>query len=170
VELEEELDGERHARAKTDKSKTSIQIMLEDLNDSLDDENGKTTAQIEFNKKKEIELIRLRQDLEQANQTHEGQLAVLRKKNADDLADLTERLENMQKNKTKMEKDKDALRRQLDDVSSQVNEEIKNKSEQERMAKTYESQVSELQTRCDDQHRLIQVNHLNILCTDDNDV
>lgn len=170
MELEEELDGERHARAKTDKSKTSIQIMLEDLNDSLDDENGKTTAQIEFNKKKEIELIRLRQDLEQANQTHEGQLAVLRKKNADDLADLTERLENMQKNKTKMEKDKDALRRQLDDVSSQVNEEIKNKSEQERMAKTYESQVSELQTRCDDQHRLIQVNHLNILCTDDNDV
>lgn len=52
--------------------------MLEDLNDSLDDENGKTTAQIELNKKKEQELIRLRMDLEQANQSHEGQLAVLR--------------------------------------------------------------------------------------------
>lgn len=61
LELEEELDAERHARAKTDKSKGSIQIMLEDLNDSLDDENGKTTAQIELNRKKELELIRLRQ-------------------------------------------------------------------------------------------------------------
>lgn len=66
---------------------------------------------------------------------------MLRKKNADDLSDLTERLENMQKAKLKMEKDKDALRRQFDDVSSQVNEEIKNKSEQERLAKAYESQV-----------------------------
>lgn len=96
-------------------------------------------------------------DLEQANQSHEGQLAILRKKNADDLADLTERLENMQKSKAKVEKDKDGVRRQLDDVSSQVNEEIKNKSEQERLAKAYESQVAELQTRCDEQHRLIQV-------------
>lgn len=47
----------------------------------------------------------------------------------------------MQKSKTKTEKDKDALRRQLDDVSSQVNEEKKNKSEQERLAKSYENSV-----------------------------
>lgn len=161
IELEEELDTERHARAKTDKSKGTIQIMLEDLNDSLDDENGKTTAQMELNKKKESELIRLRLDLEQANQSHEGQLAILRKKNADDLADLTERLENMQKSRAKVEKDKDAIRRQLDDALSSVNEEIKNKSEQERLAKTYESQVAELQTRCDEQHRLIQVSNFH---------
>lgn len=81
----------------------------------------------------------------------------LSEKNADDLADLTERLENMQKGKAKMEKDKDGLRRQLDEAISQVNEEIKQKSEQERLAKTHESQVTELQTRCDEQHRLIQV-------------
>jgi chromosome segregation ATPase len=137
IELEEELDTERHARAKTDKSKGTIQIMLEDLNDSLDDENGKTTAQMELNKKKESELIRLRLDLEQANQSHEGQLAILRKKNADDLADLTERLENMQKSRAKVEKDKDAIRRQLDDALSSVNEEIKNKSEQERLVNLF---------------------------------
>ncbi|KAI6228188.1 Myosin head [Aphelenchoides besseyi] len=154
--LEEELDAERHARAKTDKSKSAIQMMLDDLNDSLDDENGKTTAQIELQRRKEGELARLRMDLEQANQNHEGQLAVLRKKNADDLANLTERLERMQASKAKIERDKQALRQQLDDVLSQVNEETKNKSEQERLSKMYESQVAELQARCDDQHRLIQ--------------
>uniref|UniRef100_A0A7E4V522 Myosin head n=1 Tax=Panagrellus redivivus TaxID=6233 RepID=A0A7E4V522_PANRE len=156
VELEEELEHERQGRAKADKTKGSVQQLLDDVNDQLDEETGKTTAQAELNKKKELELIRLRQEMEDANQGHESQLALLRKKTNDEIADLTERLEGTQKSKLKAEKDKEALRRQLDEASAAVVEETRNKGEQDRLAKLYESQVAELQAKVDEQHKLIQ--------------
>jgi myosin heavy chain 6/7 len=156
VELEEELERERQGRAKADKTKGSVQQLLDEVNDTLDEEAGKTTAQAELSKKKEFELIRLRQEMEEANQSHESQFALLRKKNNDDVAELTEKLEGVQKSKSKAEKDKEALRRQLDEANSQVIEETRNKAEQDRLAKLYESQVAELQAKVDDQHKLIQ--------------
>lgn len=155
-DLEEELEHERQARAKSDKTKGSIQAALDEINDSLDEESGKTTAQIELNKKKDLEIMRLRQDLEEANTSHESQLALMRKTNTDNVAELTEKLENVQKSKAKVEKDKETIRRQLDEANQQVNEESKNKAEQERLAKLYEAQVAELQAKCDEQHRHLQ--------------
>ncbi|KAE9549706.1 hypothetical protein FO519_007082 [Halicephalobus sp. NKZ332] len=156
AELEEELEHERQGRAKADKTKGSVQQLLDDVSDNLDEESGKTSAQSELNKKKEIDILRLRQELDETNKSHEAQLALIRKKNGDDVGELTEKLENVQKSKAKAEKDKDALRRQLDEANSQVIEETRNKGEQDRLAKLYESQVNELQAKVDEQYRLIQ--------------
>lgn len=90
-------------------------------------------AQMEINKKKETEILRLRQELEELNQRNENQLASLRKKNTETGGSLTERLEELQTARNKTEKEKENLRRQLDDVSSQIDDESRLRSEQERM-------------------------------------
>lgn len=90
-------------------------------------------AQMEINKKKETEILRLRQELEELNQRNENQLASLRKKNTETGGLLTERLEELQTARNKTEKEKENLRRQLDDVSSQIDDESRLRSEQERM-------------------------------------
>merc|ERR1719239_721990 len=63
-ELEEELEAERQARAKVEKQRTELSRELDDLSERLDEAGGATAAQIELNKKREQELLKLRRDAE----------------------------------------------------------------------------------------------------------
>uniref|UniRef100_A0A0N5BY94 Myosin head n=1 Tax=Strongyloides papillosus TaxID=174720 RepID=A0A0N5BY94_STREA len=156
AELEEELETERQARAKVDKAKGSVQLLLDEINDALDEESGKITAQQEISKKKDLELMRLRQELEEANINNDTQLAALRKRNNENISELNEKLEHLQKSKAKTDKDKESLRRQVDEATMNLAEETKGKFDNERFVKNVENQVSELQARTEQQHKTIQ--------------
>lgn len=55
----------------------------------------------ELNKRREAELAKLRRDLEEANVQHEQALTLLRKKHNDTVTDLSEQLDQLNKNKAK---------------------------------------------------------------------
>merc|ERR1719357_1226937 len=61
-ELEEELEAERQSRSKVEKQRTELSRELDDLSERLDEAGGATAAQIELNKKREAELLKLRRD------------------------------------------------------------------------------------------------------------
>ncbi len=73
-----------------------------------------------MNKKREAELHKLRRDLEESTLQHEATAATLRKKHADSVADLGEQIDNLQRVKQKLEKEKSELRLELDDVVSNM--------------------------------------------------
>ena len=64
-ELEEELEAERQSRSTAERQRSDLSRELEDLGDRLDEAGGATAAQIELNKKRESELLKLRKDLEE---------------------------------------------------------------------------------------------------------
>lgn len=74
---------------------------MEELSERLDEAGGATQAQIELNKKREAEMAKLRRDLEEANMNHETQLAALRKKHNDAVAEMGDQLDQLQKSKSK---------------------------------------------------------------------
>ncbi|CAJ0945734.1 unnamed protein product, partial [Mesorhabditis belari] len=154
-EMEDELEHERQARSKADRARAELQRELDELNERLDEQNGNCEAQLEVNKKKDAELAKIRRELDELNMGHEDQLASLRKRNNDQVAELTAQLENLQKNKSRIDKEKGLLQKQLDDINSQVDNETKARAEQERLAKTYEIQLGELQSKVDEQTRQI---------------
>ena len=100
-ELEEEVEHERQARAKAEKSKAKFGKELEDLGDRLDEAGGATSAQVELNKKREAELGKLRRDLEESNIQHEAALASLRKKHNDAVAEMSEQVDHLNKMKAR---------------------------------------------------------------------
>lgn len=55
----------------------------------------------------------------------------------------------------KAEKERGQVQKELDDINNQLDIETKNRSEQERLAKVYEVQVDELQSKVDEQTRQI---------------
>ena len=57
-----------------------------------------------MNKKREAEMAKLRRDLEEANMNHENQLAALRKKHNDAVAEMGDQLDQLQKQRAKIEK------------------------------------------------------------------
>merc|ERR1719419_1038018 len=71
-ELEEELEAERQSRGNAERQRSDLSRELEDLGERLDEAGGATAAQIELNKKREAELLKLRKDLEEANIQHEA--------------------------------------------------------------------------------------------------
>uniref|UniRef100_A0A1I8A7D9 Myosin_tail_1 domain-containing protein n=1 Tax=Steinernema glaseri TaxID=37863 RepID=A0A1I8A7D9_9BILA len=62
-----------------------------------------------MNKKKDAELAKLRRDIEEAHMNHENQLAALKKKSNDSVAELSDQIDQVQKMKAKVDKEKNAL-------------------------------------------------------------
>ena len=126
-ELEEEIEAERAARAKVEKQRADLSRELEEISERLEEAGGATSAQIEMNKKREAEFQKLRRDLEESTLQHEATAAALRKKQADSVAELGEQIDNLQRVKQKLEKEKSEFKMEIDDLSSNMEAVAKSK-------------------------------------------
>ena len=73
-----------------------------------------------MNKKREAEFQKLRRDLEESTLQHEATASALRKKQADSVAELGEQIDNLQRVKQKLEKEKSEYKMEIDDLSSNM--------------------------------------------------
>lgn len=128
-ELEEELEAERSTRAKTEKQRGDASKELEELSELLEEAGGATSAQIEMNKKREADFLKLRRDLEEAILRHEAMTAALRKKHADSVAELSEQIDSLQRVKQKLEKERSEAKMEADDLTSNLEQLAKSKVE-----------------------------------------
>lgn len=119
-ELVEELEVERVARAKVEKQRSDLSRELEEISERLEEAGGAMAAQVELNKKREAEFQKLRRDLEESTLHHEAIAAALRKKHADSVAELGEQIDNLQRVKQKLEKEKSEYKMETDDLSSNM--------------------------------------------------
>merc|ERR1712141_812162 len=110
-ELDEELAIERQSRAKAEKNRATLSRDIEDLASKLEDAGNSTATQIELNKKREAELAKLKAELEESNIAHEGTLAALRQKHNNNMNEMGEQIDSLNKMKAKSEKDKANLRK-----------------------------------------------------------
>uniref|UniRef100_A0A3Q4H0T1 Myosin-7B n=1 Tax=Neolamprologus brichardi TaxID=32507 RepID=A0A3Q4H0T1_NEOBR len=147
------------ARAKVEKQRADLSRELEEISERLEEAGGATAAQIEMNKKREAEFQKLRCDLEESTLQHEATAAALRKKQADTVAELGEQIDNLQRVKQKLEKEKSEYKMEIDDLSSNMEAVAKAKGNLEKMCRTLEDQLSELKAKNDENVR--QLNDIN---------
>ncbi|CAL8340632.1 unnamed protein product [Lota lota] len=159
-ELEEEIEAERAARAKVEKQRSDLSRELEEISERLEEAGGATSLQIEMNKKREAEFQKLRRDLEESTLQHEATSAALRKKQADTVAELGEQIDNLQRVKQKLEKEKSEYKMEIDDLSSNMEAVAKSKSNLEKMCRSLEDQLSELKSK--DEEHMRQLNDVNV--------
>ncbi|KAL5473297.1 hypothetical protein EMCRGX_G027764 [Ephydatia muelleri] len=146
-ELEEDLENERSQRQKAEKQKADLTKELETLQDQLEEEGGAKTAQLELNKKREVELVQLRKDQERVSEDHEKVVADLRKKHAQSVGELEEKVDSLQKAKAKLEKEKASLSTEGSDLVAQVQQMEKTKVATEKRLKQLEEQNGEISAR-----------------------
>ncbi|XP_026557884.1 myosin-1B-like isoform X2 [Pseudonaja textilis] len=154
-ELEEEIEAERASRAKAEKQRADLSRELEEISERLEEAGGATAAQIEMNKKREAEFQKMRRDLEEATLQHEATSAALRKKHADSSAEYAEQIDNLQRVKQKLEKEKSELKMEIDDLASNMESVSKSKSTLEKLSRSLEDQLSEIKTKTEEQQRTI---------------
>ncbi|XP_040180456.1 myosin-1B-like [Rana temporaria] len=154
-EVEEEIEAERAARARVEKQRADLSRELEEISERLEEAGGATSAQIELNKKREAEFQKLRRDLEESTLHHEATSAALRKKHADSVAELGEQIDNLQRVKQKLEKEKSELKMEIDDLASNLENISKSKANLEKVSRVLEDQLSEIKTKDDEHQRVI---------------
>ncbi|XP_057701646.1 myosin heavy chain, fast skeletal muscle-like [Corythoichthys intestinalis] len=159
-ELEEEIEAERAARAKVEKQRSDLARELEEISERLEEAGGATSVQIEMNKKREAEFQKLRRDLEESTLQHEATAATLRKKQADSVAELGEQIDNLQRVKQKLEKEKSEYKMEIDDLSSNMEAIAKSKGNLEKMCRSLEDQLSEF--KCKHEEHIRQFNDINV--------
>nr|XP_046239593.1 myosin heavy chain, fast skeletal muscle-like [Scatophagus argus] len=159
-ELEEEIEAERAARAKVEKQRSDLSRELEEISERLEEAGGATSVQIEMNKKREAEFQKLRRDLEESTLQHEATAAALRKKQADSVAELGEQIDNLQRVKQKLEKEKSEYKMEIDDLASNMESVSKSKTNLEKMCRTLEDQLSEMKAKNDEHVR--QLNDIGV--------
>uniref|UniRef100_A0AAQ5ZVF7 Myosin-7B n=1 Tax=Amphiprion ocellaris TaxID=80972 RepID=A0AAQ5ZVF7_AMPOC len=158
-ELEEELEADKACRAKVEKQRGDVARELEELSERLEEAGGATSAQIEMNKKREADFLKLRRDLEEAMLHHEATTAALRKKHADSVAELSEQIDSLQRVKQKLEKERSEAKMEADDLASTVEQLSKGKATSEKMCRLYEDQMNEAKAKVEELQR--QLNETN---------
>jgi len=154
-ELEEEVELERTARAKSEKNRSKLAKELDDLGDRLDEAGGATSAQMELNKKRETELMKLRRDLEESNIQHEAALASLRKKHIDSVGEMSEQVDHLNKMKARIEKEKEMMKRDMDDARAATDGLARDKANAEKMNKHMFHQINDCQGKLDEANRTL---------------
>merc|ERR1712158_148297 len=143
-ELKEELEAERQARAKAERQRSDLARELENMGERLGEASGATNAQIELNKKREAEVTKLRRDLEEAKIQQEATLLALKKKHADANAEMQEQIEQLNKMKSKIEKDKTLIMHETADVRAATDEVNRSKAAAEKSLRNLQGNLNEL--------------------------
>lgn len=84
-----------------EKQRNELNRELDELSERLDEAGGATAAQVELNKKREQELLKLRRELEETVMQNEAQIASLRKKAQDTSNEMADQIDQLQKVKQK---------------------------------------------------------------------
>merc|ERR1719282_1968052 len=139
---EEELEAERQARAKAERQRSDMAREIEQLGERYDEASGATVAQVELNKKREAEIVKLRKDVEEANKGLVDTLNAANKKV--DAANLT--LGDFGMTKNKIANENGELLRVVGDLENNLNMLAKAKS-------ALAAQLNDIKALCDNEAR-----------------
>merc|ERR1719266_338429 len=152
-EMEEELEAERQGRAKAERQRQDLASEYDELTERLEESGVATAAQMELNKKRDVEINKMRKDVEENNIHHETTLLSLRKKHQDAVCEMSEQIDQLGKLKQKIEKDKMAVRLQLDDTRAATDHIFHERAVADKNLKALDSQIGTLQKKIESQNR-----------------
>merc|ERR1719186_662542 len=143
-EMEEELEAERQARSKAERQRSDLAREIEQLGERLMEAGGATNAQIELNKKREAEVGKLRKDIEETNIQQESILSNLKRKHQDAIQEMTEQIDQLQKMKSKIDKDKSHIINEINDARSATDEVMRAQASSDKSNKSLLNTFNEL--------------------------
>merc|ERR1712042_412490 len=146
---EEELEAERQARAQAERQRSDLSREIDQLGVRLDEAGGATVAQVELNKKREAEIVKLRKDVEEANISAESVLSNMKRKQGDAVLEMTEQIDALQKMKAKIDKDKQIIMAEIADARAATDEVVRAQASQDKSNKALLDQLNATNKKVD---------------------
>merc|ERR1712018_264881 len=133
-----------------ERKRSDLARELEQLGERLNEAGGATAAQVELNKKREAEVGKLRKDLEEAHIQHESTLMNLKKKHQDAVSEMSEQIDQLSKMKAKIEKDKNQIMHEIQDVRAAIDEIVRSKASAEKSNKALINNLNDVNKKVEE--------------------
>merc|ERR1711971_1066523 len=146
---EEELEAERQARSKAERQRSDLAREIEQLGDRYDQASGATVAQVELNKKREAEIVKLRKDVEEANIASESVLSNLKRKQGDSVLEMQEQIDALAKMKAKIDKDKQTIMAEIADARAATEEVVRSQASTDKSNKALVETLNAINKKLD---------------------
>merc|ERR1712121_363082 len=146
---ESELEAERQARAKAERQRSDLAREIEQLGERYDEASGATVAQVELNKKREAEIVKLRKDVEEANIASESVLGNLKRKQGDAVLEMQEQIDALQKMKAKIDKDKQSIMAEISDARAATDEVVRSQASADKANKNLVDNLNAINKKVD---------------------
>merc|ERR1719281_2425049 len=144
-----ELQAERQARAKAERQRSDLAREIEQLGERYDEASGATVAQVELNKKREAEIVKLRKDVEESNIANASVLGNLKRKQGDSVLEMQEQIDALCKMKAKIEKDKQTIMAEIADARAATDEVVRSQSSADKSNKALLDQLNAANKKVD---------------------
>lgn len=153
MNLEENLESEKQSKISVEQE---IQMLVEELqlqNDLNEELIRKLNEQTSTTRSKDQEFFRLRKEYELLVEEHEGNEATMKKKFQDVVTDLSEQLDIMNKQRSKVESEKRRMMMELNETSSHLESANALKRQLDSKIETLENESRRLKGESDDKSR-----------------
>jgi len=155
IELEEELQLEKEARMRVERERADCEFQLAELAERLEEAGGVTAVQLQLTRKHDTEVSKLRKEIDESNTEHELLAQSLRRKHQDAVGEMGDQIDHLTKIKAKLEKEKHAMRVDLDDLMAELDISNKGKASAENMNKQLEASIAKMTVKINDYTRQI---------------
>lgn len=149
-ELEEALEQERNAHIRTEKELNELRFSFDSLRERLEESENETSVQLEINRRKDQDFLKIKKELETVTSQYEVTETSLKKRHQELLNDLTDQLEKANKNRSKIEKERQQLTIEIESYISQADAASKGKAYSDSKLEALEEQIRKLKFQVDE--------------------
>lgn len=153
--LQDDLEAEREIRQRIEREKSDLTIQVISLSERLEEAEGGTESQLEVNRKRDVELSKLRKLLEDVHLESEETAHLLKKKHQEIVVDFNEQIESLSKAKSRAEKEKAKFQAEIYELLAQVESSTKEKIIHVKQIERLEISITELNVKIEELNRTI---------------
>lgn len=153
--LQDDLESEREIRQRIEREKTDLSVQIISLSERLEEAEGGAESQFEVNRKRDLELGKLRKLLEDVHLESEETAHLLKKKHQEIVVDFNEQIEVLSKSKNRAEKEKAKFQAEIYELLATVESCNKEKIIHIKQIEKLEITVSEITIKIEELNRTI---------------
>lgn len=153
--LQDDLEAEREIRQRIEREKADLSVQVISMSERLEEAEGGAESQFETNRKRDVELSKLRKLLEDVHLESEETAHLLKKKHQEIVVDFNEQIEALSKAKNRAEKEKAKFQAEIYELLATVESSNKEKIIHIKQIERLEVSVSELNIKIEELNRTI---------------
>lgn len=153
--LQDDLEAERELRQRIERDRADLNVQVITLSERLEEAEGGAENQLEVNRKRDVELSKLRKLLEDVHLESEETAHLLKKKHQEIVVDFNEQIDSLSKAKARAEKEKAKFQAEIYELLSQIESSNKEKILHVKQIEKYEYSITELNVKIEELNRTI---------------
>ena len=153
--IQDDLESEVNLRKRIEKEKHTLQAQIITLSERLTEAEGGAENQLDINRKREMEMARLRKLLEDVHTESEQSIHLLKTKHQEAMMELQEQIESVSRSKEAVTKQKSKMQSEISELLAHIEVLNSEKASMKKVVEKLEVQINEYNIKIQDMNKSV---------------